>query len=255
MTSRWKAARIGRAGRDPRDQGGEAGFSLLEVMVALGVLAMALVVLVQITTSNVRATYHAKMLTTATFLARAKMADVEDLVLVDGFVDNDQEEDGDFSDAGRPDFRWKTLIQKIELPADMAQKAQDATQSNMDENSSNPLAAMAGFMGGFMTTLIEPIRIGIEESVRRVTVQVFWSEPGRPEQSFNVDTFMTDPAKLDMAVAAIGQPPGGSNTGGAAGTSGSGAGGATGAAGSAGGSRPPTTSGAAGSTGTQGGRR
>ena len=222
--------------------GQQDGFSLLEVMVALGVLAMALVVLAQITTSNVRATYHAKMLTTATFLARAKMADLEDVVTVDGFVDSDQEDAGDFSGSARPEFRWKTLIQKIELPADMAQKAQDANQSNMEENPSNPLAAMAGFMGGFMTTLIEPIRVGIEESVRRVSVEVFWTEPGRPEQSFKVDTFMTDPAKLDMAVAAIGQPPGGNNSGGAGGTSG--AGGATGA-------RPPTS----GAAGAAGGRR
>ena len=32
-----------------------------------------------------------------------------------------------------------------------------------------------------MTTLIEPIRVGLEESVRRVTVQVFWDEVGRAD--------------------------------------------------------------------------
>jgi prepilin-type N-terminal cleavage/methylation domain-containing protein len=229
------------------DVGGEdAGFSLLEVMVALGVLAMSLVVLAQITTSNVRATYHAKMLTTATFLARAKMADMEDVILVDGFVDTDQADAGDFAASSRPEFRWKTLIEKIELPPDLAQKAQDQNQANMEENSSNPLAAMSGLMGGFMTTLIEPIRVGIEESVRRVSVEVFWSEPGRAEQSFKVDTFMTDPAKLDLAVAAIGQPPGGNNTGGSGGGSGTGVGGSTGSAGS--GARSP--GGAGGATGS-----
>ena len=186
------------------------------------------------------------MLTTATFLARAKMADLEDEVLVEGFTDNDVTRTGDFTEVGQPDFRWKTFIEKIELPVDMAQKAQDANQTNMEESSTNPLAAMAGFMGGFMTTLIEPIRVGIEESVRRVTVDVFWCEHGRPEQTFKVETFMTDPAKLDLAVQAIGQPPGGSNQGtggaaGSAGSSGTGAGGATG-------TRPPTA-------GTTGGTR
>jgi prepilin-type N-terminal cleavage/methylation domain-containing protein len=225
----------------------EAGFSLLEVMVALGVLAMSLVVLAQITTSNVRATYHAKMLTTATFLARAKMSDMEDVILVDGFVDTDQEDAGDFAASSRPEFRWKTLIEKIELPPDLAQKAQDQNQANMEENSSNPLAAMSGLMGGFMTTLIEPIRVGIEESVRRVSVEVFWSEPGRVEQSFKVDTFMTDPAKLDLAVAAIGQPPGGNNTGGSGGGSGTGVGGATGSGTGAGARQPGGAGGATGS--------
>jgi general secretion pathway protein I len=217
----------GARGRD----GVQGGFTLLEVMVALAVLALALVTLSGITTANVRNTHHAKMVTVATFLARAKMADLEDLVLKDGFTDNDIEEEGDFTDQERPEFRWKTSILKIELPADMAQQTQDATQEATEANSDNPLSAMAGFMGGFMSTLIEPVRVGLEESVRRVSVRVSWDEAGRPDQSFTVDTFMTDPAKLDMAVQAIGQPPGGTdNPGGAGtgGTTGSGAGGATG---------------------------
>ena len=45
---------------------------------ALAILGMALVVLVGITTNNVRNTQHAKFTTTATFLARAKMAELED---------------------------------------------------------------------------------------------------------------------------------------------------------------------------------
>jgi prepilin-type N-terminal cleavage/methylation domain-containing protein len=218
---------------------GEGGFSLLEVMVALAVLALALVLLSEITTSNVRATHHAKMTTVATFLARTKMGDLEDKILYEGFTDNDQNDAGDFSDAARPEFRWSTFIEKIQLPADMAQKAQDANQDKMEAASGNPLAAMAGFMGGFMTTLIEPIRVGIEESVRRVTVRVAWDEPGRPEQAFEVVTFMTDAAKLDMAVQAIGQPPGGSEQG-SGGTSGAGTG-AGGTSGSRSGTPPAST--------------
>ncbi len=194
--------------RATRQQG---GFSLLEVMVALAILAMALVVLVGIGTDNLRNTQHAKMTTIATFLARAKMAEVEDTVLEDGFTDNDEMDEGDFGDQGWPDIHWKTSIEKVELPADIAQQTQDAAQGKMQENSDNPLAAMAGFMGGFMSMLIEPIRVGLEEAVRRVTVTVSWHEVGRPDRSFEVDTFLTDPARLDLAVQAVGQPPGGAN--------------------------------------------
>jgi hypothetical protein len=65
-------------------------------------------------------------------------------------------------------------------------------------------------MGSFMTTLMDPIRIGLEESVRRVVVKVKWNEPGRPEQSFEVVNFMTDPSKLDMALTggSAASPPG-----------------------------------------------
>jgi general secretion pathway protein I len=206
-----------------------SGFSLLEVMVSLAILGLALVVLVGITTTNVRATHHARKLTTATFLARAKMAELEDRVLTEGFVDNDEEEEGDFSNEGRIDFRFQTLIEKIQLPTDIAQKSQQAAQQTTEQatttGSQNPLMAMAGMMGGLMSTLIEPIRVGLEESVRRVTVRVLWDEPGRRGQTFEVVTFMTDPAKLDMAVGAIGQPPGGTpNAGNANGGTGTGTG-------------------------------
>jgi general secretion pathway protein I len=205
-----------------RRQAHESGFSLLEVMVALAILGMALVVLVGITTDNVRATHHAKMVSVATFLARAKMADLEDQILDEGFVDNDQDEEGDFAAEGQPDFSWKTLIEKVELPTDLAQQAEQEAQ-DVTMNADNPLMAMAGFMGGLMSTLIEPIRVGLEESVRRVSVRVSWQEPGRPEQAFEVVTFMTDPARLDMALQGVGQVPGDA-TGGLPGAAGQGQG-------------------------------
>ena len=42
------------------------------------------------------------------------------------------------------------------------------------------MQVMTGFLGGMMSGFIEPIRVGLEESVRRVTVRVFWDEPGAP---------------------------------------------------------------------------
>ena len=58
-----------------------AGFTLLEIMVAIAILSSTLVVLLSIVTNNVRSTNHAKMTTSATLLARTKMVDVEDEIL------------------------------------------------------------------------------------------------------------------------------------------------------------------------------
>ena len=68
-----------------RRAGAASGFTLLEVMIAVAILAATLVVLLRIVTNNIRATNHAKMTTAATFLARTKMSDVEDDVLYNGF--------------------------------------------------------------------------------------------------------------------------------------------------------------------------
>ena len=38
---------------------------------------------------------------------------------------------------------------------------------------------LTGIMGGMMSGFIDPIRLGLQESVRRVTVRVVWDEIGR----------------------------------------------------------------------------
>jgi hypothetical protein len=83
------------------------------------------------------------------------------------------------------------------------------------------MSMMTGFLGGMMSSFIEPIRIGLEESVRRVTVRVTWNETARPEQVIEVIQYLTDPAKLDLALT------GGSMAGAAAPTGAAGATGTT----------------------------
>jgi hypothetical protein len=176
-------------------------------MVALAILAMTLVVLLEIVTNNVRATNHAKQTTIAAFLARGKMIDVEDVILENGFSNDDETANGNFKDQGSPDFRWEYAIERIELPTDMARKTQDQAQ-DQTKDSKDPMSMISGFMGGMMSTFLEPIRIGLEESVRKVSVRVFWDEPGRLNQTVEVVQYLTDPAKLDSALTggAMGAP-------------------------------------------------
>jgi prepilin-type N-terminal cleavage/methylation domain-containing protein len=209
---------------------GPGGFTLLEIMVALAILAMTLVVLLQIITNNVRASNHSKMTTAATFLARGKMIDIEDDIIAKGFVDNDETASGDFKEQGFATYRWESAVERVELPTDLTQKAQQQS-SDTALDSKDPMAALGGMIGGLMSSFLEPIRIGLQESVRRVTVRVFWDESGRPNQTLEVVTFLTDPAKLDLALT--GGAPGAPGAAGAAGA-------APGAKPSAGASAPGT---------------
>jgi prepilin-type N-terminal cleavage/methylation domain-containing protein len=192
---------------------GEAGFSLLEVLVSLAILAMALVVLSRIVTGNVSAANHSRMITAATFLARSRISMMEQSLLEYGFAEMDGEDTGDFREEGFPRFRWYANVERIELPADSTQKVQQAASKQTLSN--NPMEMLSGFMGGFMSTLMDPIRLGLQESVRKLTVRVMWDEPGKPEQSFEVVNFLTDPSRLETAVtlAATGGATGtGTNT-------------------------------------------
>jgi prepilin-type N-terminal cleavage/methylation domain-containing protein len=179
-----------------KDAAPARGFTLLEVMIALAILSSTLVVLLEIITNNVRATNHAKLTTAATFLARGKMIDIEDDIFEKGFIDADDKANGAFKEY--PAFRWETAVERVELPTDMTQKAQQ--QATDTSQSKDPMQALTGMMGGLMSSFMDPIRIGLQESVRRVTVKVFWYETGRSEQMIDVVTFLTDPAKLDASL-------------------------------------------------------
>jgi prepilin-type N-terminal cleavage/methylation domain-containing protein len=201
-----------------------SGFTLLEIMVAIAILSSTLVVLISIVTNNVRSTNHAKMTTSATLLARTKMVDIEDQILDNGFTDNDETAAGSFKDLGYPQFRWETSIERIELPSDLAQRSRDQA-TTQSQDAKDPMSLLTGFMGGMMSSFIEPIRNGLQESVRKVTVRVIWDEHGRPDQNFEVVQYLTDPSKLDAAGLTAG---GATGTGGTSGSSGAGA--STGAA-------------------------
>ena len=194
--------------KSPGPRVGAGGFTLLEIMVALAILSTTLVVLLRIVTNNVRATNHAKMTTAATFLARTKMVELEDSILYDGFIETNEFKTGTFKTDGYPQFRWNTSIERIELPTNLAQQAQDESRTAQDKAKGDPMAMMSGFLGGMMSTFIEPIRIGLQESVRKVTVRVSWDEIGRRDQSFEVVQYLTDPAKLDLALTGGGMAGG-----------------------------------------------
>ena len=191
-----------------------SGFTLIEIMVAFAILSLSLVTILGIVTNNVRATNHAKMTTAATFLARTKMSDVEDQILYEGFTSDTETAHGTFKEDGYPQFRWETMNERIELPTDLTQKTQDKARETSND-AKDPMSLMTGFLGGMMSSFIEPIRIGLQESVRKVTVRVLWDETGRRDQTMELTQYLTDPSKLDASLtgaAAGAGGPGAPNT-------------------------------------------
>ncbi len=86
-----------------------AGFTLLEVMIAVGILAMALVVLLHAHVTNLRMAGHAGLKTTAVLLAEKRIAGLES-----SGVKSIGMREGDFEE-GHPGFFWKELISTVRI--------------------------------------------------------------------------------------------------------------------------------------------
>jgi general secretion pathway protein I len=191
----------------------ERGFTLLEVMISLAILFGALVVAVRVASDSVRATHRAKMMTIATELGRAKMLDLEEKLLKDGFEEQDVEDEQDFSDEGYPNFRYRLLIEKVQLPT-----AQDLQEGSGDGSGSSagggkPIAAPSsepgvagstGDMGMSMVASYLPMVTPIlDKAIRKVTLTMLW-KIGNKEESFDVTCFFTDTRAVDDAAALLG---------------------------------------------------
>ena len=94
-----------------------SGFTLLEIMIAMAILSGGLVWLIVGVTRNIKAENHAKLMTTATFLARQEMIDLEDQLYEKGFGEFEKDSTGNFEDKGFARFTWKVVVDKVEPTA------------------------------------------------------------------------------------------------------------------------------------------
>lgn len=97
--------------------GREAGFTLLEVMVAIALMAIALTAVLGSQSQAVSLASEAKFNTTATLLAQGKMAQIELATLEDLTSDS-----GDFGE-DFPGYLWEVTVRDIVL--DEAEDASD----------------------------------------------------------------------------------------------------------------------------------
>jgi general secretion pathway protein I len=120
------------------------GFTLLEVMVALALLASALMAMADLAGGALRNHAYARDLSAATLLARGKLAALEQKYEDQGFKDFDESEEGDFSDEGRPELRWRAQIVKPD--GDLS--AEQLFARLAGTSSGDPQELMSKLLGG-----------------------------------------------------------------------------------------------------------
>ena len=210
-----------------------AAFTLLEVMVAMAILAMALTGILSANARNVVLTERAKMTSIAVQLLRMRFVELEDEVAESGFPDFDEERAGTFEEAGQPNMRWSLKLTKVELPV-----SQQSLQESAKGKSGGGAGAGAGSLGGLdlqsgplagagamITQSFEMFRGGLEASIRHARIEVAWNESPTRVQKVDAQMYLTSPGKLDALL-----PTFAGGQGGAAGAPGGGAAGSRGGA-------------------------
>jgi general secretion pathway protein I len=188
------------------------GFTLLEVMVALAILAMGLVAISDVVGGAMRNHARAKALDVATLLARGKMAETLDRYEEEGFRDSDEGDDGDFSEEGHPDVAWKLEVKKPSvdlagenacaallganglsaLLGDQTAAGGSGPQTGGGGGGSGPtagLSPMALMMQNLVKTQCTSFGEVLKKAVREVRLTVSWPD-GKQTESFAVVTHM-----------------------------------------------------------------
>ena len=123
----------------------DRGFTLIEVMAALAILAVGLAMLLRATSNTVRRAEKTRVMSAAIVLARGKMYDVEEALRKDGFQQMSDvglpENEGDFEDEGWPQIHWKVEIREIELPSPEALAAMAEQQAQAEQEAATQAAA------------------------------------------------------------------------------------------------------------------
>ncbi|MCA9534910.1 MAG: type II secretion system protein [Myxococcales bacterium] len=174
-----------------------AGFTLLEVMVAVAILALSLTAIFSSQVGAMRTAARSRSISTASLLARCKMGEIEEQIANEGLpAIDDHGRDECCEGAEMRGFRCEWRIDRVVLPGETGggEGGEESGLPGMGDDE-GPALAMGDFLGGGSDTSgLAEMAIGlaypvlkphIEEQVRRVTVEVFWTE-GETERSFDV---------------------------------------------------------------------
>lgn len=203
---------------------GRRGFTLLEIMVAVGMLALALTAMAAINANSFEASNYARGITAATLLARSKMLDLEQELQKDGFGDTEKTFDGDFSEEGFPGVTWRAVARPVDvditplvegflggeistesLPSQMQAfmgalngggPEADGTLPDADlqeEVQGGDLAQLLG--GNQIETIFKQISETLGNSIREISLEITWGK-GYDEETVKFTQYLTTSGRL-----------------------------------------------------------
>jgi general secretion pathway protein I len=190
-----------------------AAFTLLEVMVAVAILAMSLTAIFASEAGAIKMAHRSRKMGLATLLVRCKMGEIEEQVAAEGLPALfDSGSDACCEDAEIDGFTCDWEIEPIVLPENMfaPEEGEEGTGEPGEEPAQSPAEQMQQTLGamdpaqvlsgqgsaeldglasmalGFVFPVLKP---SFEQQIRRATVTVHWKE-GSTEHEFDVTQYL-----------------------------------------------------------------
>jgi general secretion pathway protein I len=202
--------------------GKRAGFTLLEVLIAVALLGVAMLVVVQSQAINAVQTRIARDLSVSALLAREKMGEIEiEIRKKQSFDDLDEDcGRGDFDDQGYRYIKWECKNEPLKLDMDSSQllASLEAIASGEAEGGLLQMAADFGGLdlnslsdspeGQMMLQFFPLIAEMLGKAIRRITLNISW-ENRSEELGYSIVLFITDPTRVTNPLGVPGVPGGG----------------------------------------------
>ncbi len=159
----------------------QSAFTLIEVMIAVGILAIGLGAILVAENNSLDVTFRAKRMTTVAMLAKNSLIQAEREISGKSFTEVKKEETGKF-DTPFQEYSWERKVKEITFPniLDQAKASKDEV-SKIDEQTMKVVKIATNYLS---------------KSTREITVTIKWTEK-KEEQKFVVSQYWVD---LDHAI-------------------------------------------------------
>ncbi|NOZ88142.1 MAG: prepilin-type N-terminal cleavage/methylation domain-containing protein [Deltaproteobacteria bacterium] len=173
----------------------DTGFTLLETMVALLILAMSLTALVDVQSMSTSAVIRSKNLALVTELARGKMYDLILEIKKKGFSEFEDTLECDFEQEEHPEIGCSATLSKIDIPipegGDLFGLGGDMQNEQAANQENSPVGMVQQAAKSLVSMYSSMIKDMVTNAVRQLTLTVTWKDNGI-QHSFTVTTHLID---------------------------------------------------------------
>lgn len=159
-----------------------AGFTFVEILVAMAIFVLAVLAAINIARGSVQATTDSREVTQATWLLQQKMVELETRLETEGVEKACEEEAKGKFEAPHERFTWETSCYEVdfrlsETAAQLQQQKEQGEDAPLNRTSENQILKL----------ILETANKYMGESVREIHVEVFWNQ-GKTPRSIDATT-------------------------------------------------------------------